>query len=247
MFSRASLRIAQIIRARKEEDMVDENVNDAEKETQSNRNNRINKNAHQSPNQRDRYVNSPERQRCLLTSLRYDQREDGSPLYSSTQTSRPSSGLPDQQKPAIEKKEIKNHKPPPYDLPENMSSASRCQYIRGLIERRKAEVQTLERQLEEEIRKAAPLSTDTTSRVGDPLSMHRNLQSKAVQGDTGKEGTLSTGLPAQIKGTMQDIEYYIQLCNKTRDIMIRDTKLMQEFKNKTDLEKEKERGKSILQ
>lgn len=128
MFSRESSRIAQIIRARKEEDMVNENVNDAEKETQSNRNDKINKTARQSPppKKRDRYVNSPERQRCLLNSLRYDPREDGLSLYSSTQTSRPSSGLPDQQKPCIEKKEIKNEKPSPYDLPENMSSASHC-------------------------------------------------------------------------------------------------------------------------
>ncbi|TEY32611.1 hypothetical protein BOTCAL_0715g00050 [Botryotinia calthae] len=176
MFSRASSRIVQIIRATKEEDMVDENVTDAEKEMQSNRDNRMNKNA-----------NANDTQRCLLNSLRYDPRDDGLPLYSSTQTSRPSSGLLEQQKASIEKKEVKNDKPPPYDLPENTSSASRFQYIRGLIERRKAEIQTLERQLEEEIGRAAPSSTDTTSRVEDPLSMHRNLQREALLGEMRKK------------------------------------------------------------
>ncbi|KAF5868741.1 putative transcription factor bzip protein [Botrytis fragariae] len=122
-----------------------------------------------------------------------------------------------------------------------MSSASRCQYIRGLIERRKAEIRTLEQQLEGETGKSGSSSTDTTLRIGESSSLHLTLQGEAALEKTGEEGIPSTDLSSRTKGTMQDIECYIQLCNKKRDTIARNTKLLQEFKNKTNLEKEKER------
>ncbi|TGO45254.1 hypothetical protein BCON_0409g00100 [Botryotinia convoluta] len=247
MLSRLRSKLSRVLSPDKEEGTIHQEDNNAEKKIQSNRNNETKKNTHQSPRKRNRSVDSLERRRCLLNLLRHDPRNDNLPPYSSTQTSRPSSGLPGQQNPPIKGKEIKNDRPPPYNLPENMSSASRCQYIRGLIERRKAEIRTLEQQLEEENRKVVPSSTDTTLRVGESSSLHITLQREAAQEETGKEGIPSTDLSPQIKGTTQDIEYYIHLCNKTRDIMIRDMKLLQEFKNKTNLEKEKERERSTLQ
>ncbi|THV49033.1 hypothetical protein BGAL_0214g00020 [Botrytis galanthina] len=185
------------------------NVNHDEKEIQSNHNKETKKNTQQSPKKRDTYVNSPERIRCLLNLLRHDPRNDNLPLYSSTQTSRPSSGLPNQQKPSIKGKEIKNDGPPPYDLPENMSSASRCQYIRGLIERRKVEIQTLEQQLEEEAEKARPSSTGTTLRVGESSSIHVTLQREVAQEEMGKEVIPSTYLSSQTRETTQDMDYYV--------------------------------------
>ncbi|KAF7915335.1 uncharacterized protein EAE98_011201 [Botrytis deweyae] len=225
------------------------NVNDAEKEVQSNRNDETKTNTQQSPKKRDTYVNSPERTRCLLNLLRHDPRNDNLPPYSSTQTSRPSSGLPSQQKPSIKGKEIKNDRPPPYGLPENMSSASRRQYIRGLIDRRKAEIQTLEQQLEEETGKARPSSTGTTLRVGESSSIHVTLQREAAQEETGEEGIPSTVSSSQTKGTMQDMEYYIQYyipdC-KYRGALARNMKRLQELKNETNLAK-KERERSSLE
>ncbi|TGO14657.1 hypothetical protein BTUL_0050g00520 [Botrytis tulipae] len=212
------------------------NVNNDEKEIQSNRNNETKKNTQQSPKNRDTYVNSPERTRCLLNLLRHDPRNDNLPPYSSTKTSCPSSGLPSQQKPTIKGKEIKNDRPPPYDLPENMSSASRCQYIRGLIERRKAEIQTLEQQLEEETEKARPSSTGTTLRVGESSSMHVTLQIEAAQEETGKEGIPSTYLSSQTRGTTQDMDDYI----------VRHMKRLQELENMRNL-LIKERERSTLQ
>ncbi|KAF7890238.1 hypothetical protein EAF00_008553 [Botryotinia globosa] len=158
------------------------------------------------------------------------------PPYSSTQTSRPSSGLPNQQNPSNKGKEVKNERPPPYDLPENMSSASRCQYIRGLIERRKAEIQTLEQQLAEETEKARPSSTGTTLRVGESSSMHVTLQREAAQEETGKEGIPSTYLSSQSRGTTQDMDEYIA----------RNMKRLQELESMRNLLL-KERERSALQ
>ncbi|TGO36059.1 hypothetical protein BHYA_0136g00020 [Botrytis hyacinthi] len=209
MFSRLRSKSSRVLSPEKEEGTIYQKVHDVEKEIQSNRNNETKRDTQQSPKKRDTYVNSPERTRCLLNLLRHDPRNDNLPPYSSTQTSRPNSGLPNQQKPPIKGKEIKNDRPPPYDLPENMSSASRCQYIRGLIERRKAEIQTLEQQLEEETGKARPSSTGTTLRAEESSSIHVTLQREAAQEETGKEGIPSTHLSAQTRGTTQGMEYYV--------------------------------------
>ncbi|KAF7914610.1 uncharacterized protein EAF01_001016 [Botrytis porri] len=246
MFSRLRFKLSRVLSPNKE-DTLYEKINDAEKKIQSNRNTEAKKNIHPSPGKRDTSVDSLERSRCLLNLLKKNPRSDNLPAYFPTQTSRPNSGLPDQQKPSIKGKEVKNERPPPYDLPENMGSTSRRQYIRGLIEKRKAEIRTLEQQLEEETGSAIPLSTDTTLRIGESSSLHVTLQREETREEK-KEEIRSTDLsPHQTTGITQDIEYYIQLCNRTRDIMIRDMKLLQEFKNKTGLEKERERERLTLQ
>ncbi|KAF7917843.1 uncharacterized protein EAE97_011981 [Botrytis byssoidea] len=213
-----------------------QNVNHDEKEIQCNRNNETKKNTQQALKKRDTYFNSPERTRCLLNLLRHDPRDDNLPPYSSTQNLRPNSGLPNQQESSMKGKEIKNDRPPSYDLPENMSSASRCQYIRGLIERRKAEIQTLEQQLEEETEKARPSSTGTTLRVGGSSSMQVTWQIEAAQEEKGKEGIPSTYLSSQTRGTTQDMDDYIA----------RHMKRLQELENMRNL-LIKERERSTLQ
>ncbi|TGO22875.1 hypothetical protein BPAE_0151g00030 [Botrytis paeoniae] len=230
MFSRLRFKLSRVLSPDKEEGTVHEKINDVEKKIQSHRYSETKKNTHPSPKKRNRSVNSLERECCLLNLPKHDPRNDNLPLYSSTQTSRPSSGLPGQQKPSIKGKEIKNDKPPPYNLPENTSSASRCQYIRGLIDKRKAEIRTLEQQLEEEVGGAVPSFTNATLRIGESSPLHITLQREATQEEK-KEGVPRTDSSSQTKGTTQDIEYYIQLCNKTRDIMIRDMKLLQDFQN----------------
>ncbi|KAF7945110.1 hypothetical protein EAE96_009890 [Botrytis aclada] len=238
MFSRLTSRLSRVPSTDEKESTNDQKANNIEKEIQSYGNNETKKNTHQSAKQYDRYVNSPERTRRLLNLLRYDPGNDNLPPYSSTQPSRPSPGLPDQQKPSVKGKEMKNDTPPPYDLSEYMSSASRQQSTRGFIEEKKARLRTL-KQLKE-TRRAGSSSTDTTMRVEESSSMHITLRREAALEEL-KEGTLRTGI------SPEDMEYYIQLFNKKWDVMTENMELLQGLKNKTVLKEEKEREDSTLQ
>ncbi|KAF7857960.1 hypothetical protein EAF04_009317 [Stromatinia cepivora] len=265
MFSKLFSKLARILDTNKAQEAKYEQLNNSEEEHQFNSSNGTEKDTHRSSQTHDKsntalFLEENEQKAKTPhheTLRRENITTDELPSYSSSQN--PNSSYSHQyqnQEQQQDQRIHENDEPPSYPLPRNSTLTFERQHVETLIEKRKAEIRLLEEQLEGK-RGGGFSSADVISRESGEGVKEVEQMEQAKQAETAKQAAEQAKQVEQVKQAEQakqakqakqaeqakqtDLEYYIQMCNESRDLMRKDLRILMESKNKKE-EKQNNNG-----